>query len=238
MPISRFSAASATSSSKLASARTGVAVSSPRASGSGAAISTGAAASAARGPPRGHFGARFRPRRHVGARRRLAAGCCAGAVAPRTIAERADHLVRRRQVGGVGDPHQHHLGRGERPAGGGDLFEPFEQHLPGARQNAHRELCGKARPRVRSASVSETSSASAGTIFTRVTKCVNSARSPSTIAGSAPASYCSRIPQRARQIGAHQRFEQVDDLGAVGKAEHLPHVLGAHRPAVCCVAVA
>ena len=45
--------------------------------------------------------------------------------------------------------------------------------------------------------------------------------------------------QRARQIGAHQGFEQIDDLGAVGKPEHLPYVLGAHRPGrVCCVAVA
>ena len=50
-------------------------------------------------------------------------------------------------------------------------------------------LVAKARPRVRSASVSDTSSARLGTIFTRVTKWVNSARSPSTIAGSAPESY-------------------------------------------------
>ena len=36
--------------------------------------------------------------------------------------------------------------------------------------------------------------------------------------------------QGARQIGAHQCLEQIDDAGAVGEAEHLPHVLGAHRP--------
>ena len=91
-------------------------------------------------------------------------------------------------------------------------------------------LAAKARPRVRSASVSETSSAIAGTIFTRVTKWVNSARSPSTMAGSAPVSYWSRNScKRAGDVAAHQRLEQVDDAGAVGKAEHLPHVLGAHR---------
>ena len=35
--------------------------------------------------------------------------------------------------------------------------------------------------------------------------------------------------QRARQVGAHQRLEQIDDLAAVGKAEHLPYVFGANR---------
>ena len=93
-------------------------------------------------------------------------------------------------------------------------------------------LVAKARPRVRSASVSDTSSATAGTIFTRVTKWVNSARSPSTIAGSAPESYWSRSSLSARgDVGAHQRFEQIDDARCDrrGRAS-AAHVFGAHRP--------
>ena len=50
----------------------------------------------------------------------------------------------------------------------------------------------KSRPRMRSASDSETSSATDGTTLTRVTKWVNSARSLRTTPGSAPMSYCSR----------------------------------------------
>ena len=58
------------------------------------------------------------------------------------------------------------------------------------RDSTRIESCvAKARPRVRSASASEGSSATAGTTFTRVTKWVNSARSDSTTAGSAPESY-------------------------------------------------
>ncbi len=49
----------------------------------------------------------------------------------------------RRQVGGVSDAHQHHLGGGERPAGGGDFLDALEQHLPGARENAHRQFGGE-----------------------------------------------------------------------------------------------
>jgi hypothetical protein len=49
-------------------------------------------------------------------------------------------------------------------------------------------------------------------------------------AGSAPVSYCSRNSlKRAGDVAAHQRLEQIDHAGAVGEAEHLPHVVGAHR---------
>ncbi len=88
----------------------------------------------------------------------------------------------------------------------------------------------KARPRLRSASLSEISSATAGTIFTRVTKCVNSARSASTIDGiGAGIVLVAQLVERAADVALHQRLEQVDDARAVGKAEHLAHVLGAHR---------
>ena len=38
-----------------------------------------------------------------------------------------------------------------------------------------------------------------------------------------------QLRQRARHVAAHERFEQIDDAGAVGEPQHLPHVLGAHR---------
>ena len=51
-------------------------------------------------------------------------------------------------------------------------------------------------------------------------------------------SYCvAQFLQRGGGIALHQRFEQIDDAHAVGKAEHLPHVVGAHRaPAACAIA--
>ena len=87
----------------------------------------------------------------------------------------------------------------------------------------------KARPRVRSASASERSSATAGTIFTRVTKWVNSARSVEHHCRvGAGVVLVAQLLEGGRDIAAHQRLEQVDDAGAVGEAEHLAHVLGAH----------
>ena len=84
---------------------------------------------------------------------------------------------------------------------------------------------------MRSTSVSDTSSATAGTSFSRVTRWVKSARSASTTPGSAPTSYWSRNSfSAAGDVAAHHRLEQVDDAGAVGEAEHVPHVVGAHRP--------
>ena len=88
----------------------------------------------------------------------------------------------------------------------------------------------KARPRVRSTSISDGSSATAGTIFTRVTKWVNSARSVSTTAGSAPVSYCSRSSASAAAISPRiNASNRSMHARAVGKPQHLPHVLGLHR---------
>ena len=39
-----------------------------------------------------------------------------------------------------------------------------------------------------------------------------------------------QLGERRGDVAAHQRLEQVDDARAVGEPEHLPHVLGAHRP--------
>ena len=89
----------------------------------------------------------------------------------------------------------------------------------------------KARPRVRSASDSDTSSATAGTTLTRVTKCVNSARSRKHHRRiGADVVLLAQFVERGGDVALHQRLEQIDHAHAVGQAQHLPHVLGAHRP--------
>ena len=89
----------------------------------------------------------------------------------------------------------------------------------------------KPRPRMRSTSISAGSSATAGTIFTRVTKCVNSARSVEHDRGiGADVVLVAQLGERRGHIAAHQRLEQVDHPRAVGQPQHLPHVLRAHRP--------
>jgi hypothetical protein len=42
---------------------------------------------------------------------------------------RTDHLVRRRQIGGVSDLYKIYFGGGERPPCGRDFLQPFQQHL-------------------------------------------------------------------------------------------------------------
>ena len=110
----------------------------------------------------------------------------------------------------------------DRPAGRLHLGDALEQHLPGARQHAHRQRRGEracracARPRP-----ARHRRRPPARSFSRVTKCVNSARSVSTTAGSAPASYCvAELGERRRRRRPHQLLEQVDDAGAVGEAEH------------------
>ncbi len=86
------------------------------------------------------------------------------------------------------------------------------------------------RPRLRSASDSDTSSATEGTTFTRVTKWVNSARSLRITPGvGADVVLLAQLGQRGGDVAFHQMLEQIDHPHAVGEAEHLPHVFGAHR---------
>ena len=66
-----------------------------------------------------------------------------------------------------------------------------------ARDSTRMGSAVAATPRTRSTSVTVDSCAACGTIFRRVTKCTNSARSASTTAGSAPLSYWSRSSVRA-----------------------------------------
>ena len=72
----------------------------------------------------------------------------------------------------------------------------------------------------------------------RVTKCVNSAKIGQDDRGIGTGIVLvAQVAQRVGDIAAHQRLEQIDDAGAVGEAEHLPHVLGrARRRRACAIA--
>ncbi len=74
----------------------------------------------------------------------------AAAAAPARVVQRwLQRLVERRQVGGVRDADQHHLAGADRPVGGLHLGNALEQHLPGARQHAHRQCRRRMRRRAR-----------------------------------------------------------------------------------------
>ena len=57
------------------------------------------------------------------------------------ILERAQGLVRRRQIGRISETHQHHFGGRDRTRRRLHLGNGLKQHLPGARQRAHRQFC-------------------------------------------------------------------------------------------------
>ena len=97
--------------------------------------------------PHGRFGLRrlgARLRMRLRRRQRHGAGCCRTTGRPgrrgsrtacrqrRTVLQRAQGLVRRRQIGGIGKTHQHHFSSRNRPVGRLNLGDALQQHLPGA----------------------------------------------------------------------------------------------------------
>ena len=82
-------------------------------------------------------------RRRIRPLTRFACGLAGRARSHRHAAERADHFVRRRQIGRMRDADQDHLGSGERVRRLARLFEALEQHLPETRQQRHREPFAK-----------------------------------------------------------------------------------------------
>ena len=78
--------------------------------------------------------------------------------APETVAvQRFQRLVRRRQVGGVGEPDQHHFGGADRPVGGLHLECPSAASARSRASTRTDSVSAKSAPRVRSSSVSEAS---------------------------------------------------------------------------------
>src|SRR5262249_44828467 len=69
------------------------------------------------------------------ARRRCAVTAARRGRALRRVAKRANDVLRRRQIGRISDPHEHHFGRRDRPRRLFYLGYSLEQHLPGSRQD-------------------------------------------------------------------------------------------------------
>ena len=180
--------------------------------------------------------ARCAPRRRPAQAARRA-GAVRGGRAGRgwRVAQLPQRIVGRRQIGGIGEPHQHHVGGGERAAAHRALLQAFQQHLPGARQHGNGHIARKLGPRRCSSSVSDASFGAPGASFSRVTTCVNSARSPRTTAGiGAGIVLLLHARQRRRHVARHHLLEQIDDASAVGKAEHGAQIVGAHPAAPPC----
>ncbi len=133
---------------------------------------------------RGHHGTREGSRRRAAATttRRRSGRAGDGA---RAVAQHPERLVRRRQVGRIGEAHEQHLRRHDRARRGLHLGEALAQDLPGPRQRPDRERGREFLPRRRSVSVSVASSSALGASLRRVTVCTYSARSATTPAGSA-----------------------------------------------------
>ena len=62
---------------------------------------------------------------------------------PAVVAEAAHQIAGRRQICGMGKPHQNHVGGGVRPGRGFHLLMAFEQHLPGTGEHGHGEAFGE-----------------------------------------------------------------------------------------------
>ena len=91
-------------------------------------------------------------------------------------------------------------------------------------------FAANSRARTRSVSPNATLSAVAGTIFTRVTKLTNSARSRQHHDRiGADVILRAEFTEGAGDVAARQMLEQIDHAGAVGKAQHLPHRVSPHE---------
>jgi hypothetical protein len=155
------------------------------------------------------------------------------------VAERADQFVGRRQIGGIGDAHQNHFGGGHGPAGSlhfGDALSSICQVRDNTRID---KFCvAKARPRTRSASDSDTSSAVAGTIFHAGDEMGEFGKIAQHHAGiGAGIVLVAQFLEARGDVAAHQRLEQIDDTRAVGQAQHLrARLRHAPDPPACAIA--
>ena len=179
----------------------------------------------ARGPPRG-MSARGIPDAPASRARRagdVAAADAAPAPLPREQLRRASGSLRpasadRRRRRCAPAPSRRRRAAGRRPATSAMPLSSICQVRARTRIDS---FAAKSRPRVRSASVSETSSASAGTIFTprdEMGELGEIAEHHRRIG--AGVVLLAQFAERARHVGAHHRLEQIDDAGAVGKPEH------------------
>ena len=87
--------------------------------------------------------ARQRRRGARAAGRGAGAATLVGTALPPPPARTRTSSAGRRQIGDIGEAHQHHLGRLDRRGRGLHLGEALQQHLPGAGEHRHRERLGQ-----------------------------------------------------------------------------------------------
>ena len=146
------------------------------------------------------------------------------------LGQPADDIVGRRQVGGVGEAHQHHFGGRERPVGALHFGQALEQHLPGAREDAHRQRRREGAA-ARALGLGQRAVVGGGGHDLHARDEMGELGKVGDDHGriGADVVLIAQSVSAACGVAAHQRLEQVDDARAVGKAEHLAHILGAHR---------
>ncbi len=131
----------------------------------------------------------------------------------------------------MGDAHKYHFSSRHRAPGGVDFGDAFEQHLPRAREYPHRELL-RAGASVRALDLDERAvighcghDLHAGDEMGEIGKIGQYRRGIG-----ARVVLRAQFGERRGDIAAHQRLDQLDHPRPVGQPQHLPHVLGAHRP--------
>ena len=88
------------------------------------------------------------------------------------VLQGAQSLVGRRQIGRIGETHQHHFGRRNGPVRRLHLGDALEQDLPGTRQGAHGQFLGVFQRRECAPISDRTGSfAASGISLRRVTTC-------------------------------------------------------------------
>jgi hypothetical protein len=144
---------------------------------------------------------------------------------------RAHEIGGVRQVGRVGQAHQHHLGRLARMRRGLGFAEPLQQHLPGPRQHRHREPLGQrlaahalglGHGRVGGGRRGELHARDPVGELEQVLQHQRGIGSRRVEGGEGG--------QRGGRVPAHRRLEQVEGLGAVGEPEHRAHLLFGDPP--------
>ncbi len=143
------------------------------------------------------------------------------------LAQRLDEIGGRRQIGDIGEAHQHHLGGLQRRRRDLHLAEPLQQHLPGAGQRRHaRASAASGRPRGaialdhRIALAGARRELEAGQEMRELEQILQHHHR----VGAAVVER-RHLVERRRRIAAQHRFEQVEEQAAVGDAEHVAHRL-------------
>ena len=145
------------------------------------------------------------------------------------LLDHPDRLIRRRHIGDIGDPHQHHLRRRRRTRRRLRLGDALEQHLPHPRQHPHRKLGGEV-ARAEPLGLAEGDVVGGRRHDLHPSDEVHELGQVGQHHDRIGADVVLRavFVEGARDIATRQRFKEIDHPRAVGQPQHLPHFLGAH----------